>query len=444
MMNMRRAILVLLATLMILAASRPNAAANSATTLPDLEGIDVESLSSVPPVDTAIRVFEVRIRQNPADAVSLTMLGDLYSRRAREIGNASDYQRAQTALERALRLLPGYSAAGGSLASVYYSQHDFKRALELASRVYAGDPRNMKALGVIGDAQLALGNYAQAAATYQKLGSQGATPPVLAREAALAEAKGDSQGAFEMMERAAAQALQTGGTPEGVAWYLIRLGDISFATGRLRDAQSYYGAALKVFDGYHLALAGLGKVSGARGQYDDAIAYYQQAIAVLPQPDYLAALGDLYAVTGHPDKAEAQYKTVEYIGKLSALNQQIYNRQLANFLSDHDRHVDQALHLALTELETRKDVYGYDAAAWAAYKNRDLDRAQALIGQALAIGTRDARLYYHAGMIAYDLRDFGRARQLLERALALNPHFSVLQTEQARQTLDALDAQGGE
>ena len=164
---------------------------------------------------------------------------------------------------------------------------------------------------------------------------------------------------------------------------------------------------------------------------------------IIPQPDYIAALGDLYALSGQPDQAEIQYKTVEYIGKLSALNKQIYNRQLANFYSDHDRHVDEALRLALAELAVRKDVPGYDAAAWAYYKNGDFAHAQSMIKMSLAQGTQDARIYFHAGMIAYRLNDSDRAREYLAEALALNPHFSLLYGDEARRTLEGLQAQGG-
>jgi tetratricopeptide (TPR) repeat protein len=180
-------------------------------------------------------------------------------------------------------------------------------------------------------------------------------------------------------------------------------------------------------------------VRAAQGRYNEAIRYYQQAIDLVPQPDFLAALGDLYTVTGQPDQAETQYEIVEYIGKLAAINQQIYNRQLANFYSDHDLKLEEARQLALSELKDRKDIYGYDAAAWAEYKNGHFEEAQAYIEKAMALGTRDAQMYYHAGMIARELGHNDQAREYLEEALAINPHFSILQAEHARRALEALE-----
>ncbi len=437
----RKAIFFLLFIALILVFSNIQGAFfQSSKSLPDPRRIDDSDLASVPPVENAIRFFQKRIKANPQDAVSYALLAEQYVRQARETGDASGYERAEAALKETLKVLPNYGQANASLASVYYAQHNFIPALELAQEVYEGNPMITEALVTIGDAQMALGNYPEAEAAYKELSEQNATPPVLARLAAFEELKGNPQEALDLMRRAAADALQAGGTKESVAWYILRVGDMYFNMGQPKEAGRYYEAALRLFDGYHLALAGLGKVRAAQGKYDEAITYYQQASGIIPQPDYLAALGDLYVVTGQPEQAQIQYETVEYIGKLAELNKQIYNRQLANFYSDHDLHLEEALELALAELESRKDIYGYDAAAWAQYKNGNFMEAQTLMKQAMALGTRDAQLYYHAGMIEYALGNDQAAQSLLEEALVINPYFSVLHTDELYTILQALQA----
>ena len=57
---------------------------------------------------------------------------------------------------------------------------------------------------------------------------------------------------------------------------------------------------------------------------------------------------------------------------------------------------------------------------------------------ALAFGTKDAKLMYHAGMIAAALGDTSRARTQLTAALALDPTFDPLQAQRARETLAGL------
>ncbi|HLB46895.1 MAG TPA: tetratricopeptide repeat protein [Anaerolineales bacterium] len=403
--------------------------------LQDVTRIDGRELADLPPVDQAIRFFQERIKRNPQDAVSYTLLGEMYMRQARETGDVASYQRAEAALREALELLSGYIPARASLAAVLYAQHNFVEALELAGQVYQSDPRSTQALATLGDAYLALGNYQEGEEVYQELLQKNPTPPVLARHAHLAELKGKPEEALQLMQGAAGEALDSGGSKESVAWYLLRLGDLYFNTGRMDEAGEHYEAALRVLDNYYLALAGLGKVRAAQGRYPEAIAFYEQSVAIIPQPDFLAALGDLYTITSQPDKAQRQYETVEFIGQLAAINKVVYNRQLALFYANHDRKLNESLDLAQKELAVRKDIYAYDTLAWALHKNgRNAEAAEAM-EQALKLGTRDAPLYYHAGMIYKASGDYARAQTMLSEALAINPHFDLVQAQIARLTL---------
>jgi tetratricopeptide (TPR) repeat protein len=157
-------------------------------------------------------------------------------------------------------------------------------------------------------------------------------------------------------------------------------------------------------------------------------------------PEYAAALGDVYTRLGRTAEAGKQYALVEYIGRLSALNRTVYNRELALFYADHDRHLPQALELARKELEARRDIYSYDVLAWALYKNGRAREAQVAMTEALRLGTLDARLFFHAGMIHRALGEHDRAREALSRALALNPHFHLLHAQVARSVLAELQA----
>jgi len=91
---------------------------------------------------------------------------------------------------------------------------------------------------------------------------------------------------------------------------------------------------------------------------------------------------------------------------------------------------------ATREYEARRDVYGADAVAWTALKAGRIPEAQAAIKEALRLGTRDAKLFYHAGMIARAAGDQTSARDYLKRALALNPQFHPLQSIIARKALE--------
>jgi tetratricopeptide (TPR) repeat protein len=157
---------------------------------------------------------------------------------------------------------------------------------------------------------------------------------------------------------------------------------------------------------------------------------------MVPDPTFVAALGDLYKITGRDSDAAQQYSLVQQIGHLSRSNGVIYNRQMALFLADHNLNQEEAYRDARQEFEVRKDVYGADALAWAALKAGKLDEAQAAIKDALKLGTRDARILYHAGMIAQAAGNATAARDYLRRALEISPKFDPLQATAAVKALE--------
>jgi len=230
---------------------------------------------------------------------------------------------------------------------------------------------------------------------------------------------------------------------ENIAWSDYQLGEEYLQTGDTTHAEQAYLAALHLYPSYYRALAGLAKVRSAQGNYREAVALYDKAIAEVPYPEYAAALGDVYRALGESDKAQKEFELVEFIGHLSEINQQIHNRDLALFYADHGIKLDQAVVLARRELEVRHDVYTWDVLAWALFKHGESKEAAAAMSHALAQGTRDAQMFFHAGMIDADLGDSARAQEFLQQALTINPHFHPVHAEIARQTFAKLATKTG-
>jgi tetratricopeptide (TPR) repeat protein len=440
-MTNRKLAILFASTLCLIGASYFIRNMTSVSSAPASVSIPIEGPIAVPGMKTTnelIAYWQQRVERDPHDYISLGYLGQTFMRRGRETGDLADYEKAQAALNQALQLNPDYEPTMAFLGAVQYAKHDFATALKLASRVYSSDPRALQALATIGDAQMELGNYAQAETAFDTLMDRAPGPAVYARLSRLNWLKGRPEEALQWMQRAVDEAQKSEYTGEEAAWYQLQLGELYFNTGRVEEAERHYTAAVHLFDHYYLALAGLGKIRAAQSRYDEAIAYYEQAVAIIPQPDFLAALGDLHSVTGQPDKAQRQYDTVEFIGKLAAINQVVYNRQLAVFEANHDLKVQEALDLAARELAIRKDVYGYDTQAWALYKNGRYQEAAEAMTQAMKLGTRDALLYYHAGMIYKALGNPERAQAMLKEAMSINPHFDLLQARIARAALEQL------
>ena len=100
--------------------------------------------------------------------------------------------------------------------------------------------------------------------------------------------------------------------------------------------------------------------------------------------------------------------------------------------------LNESLELARKELEVRQDIYSWDVLAWSLYKNGKFQEAADAISHALSQGTRDAQLFFHAGMIYERVGDSAKARGYLQQALATNAHFSILYSEKAVETLARL------
>src|SRR5262249_34167280 len=150
-----------------------------------------------------------------------------------------------------------------------------------------------------------------------------------------------------------------GAPPESIAWAEWQLGAEHFAVGDLGSAETRDLGALRTYAGYHRALACLAPGRAAQERHAGASGLDGQALAAIPLPEYASALGDIHTKLGRPDEARKSYQLVEFIGRLNAISEVVYNRELAYFHADHRVKLDEALASARSELEVRQDIFGY-------------------------------------------------------------------------------------
>ncbi len=396
------------------------------------------SATSTASLDKAIGVWTANLRDDPEDFVSAQNLALDYYTRGRLTGSVDDYDRAQAAVRTSLSIYPDDPGTRTMQALLQYTLHDFAASLATAQAVYDADHAQLQALATIGDDQLELGEYTAAASTYATLAKAQPGAAVTARLAHLASLQGRDADAAALATKAATEARAEGADGSGLAFYDYLAGYIAFQGGKLDVADQAFGRALAAWPGSYLALEGRARVRAAEGRFPEAIALYRKAIAIVPQPEFLSGLGDLYALEGQQKLADEQYGTVRVIARLQALQAQVFNRQLVLFDVNHGENLPAALDMAQRELAVRKDVYGWDAYAWALVANGRARDADAAMANALALGTHDALLEYHAGVIAHAVGDDARARRDLTAALDLNPAFDPLQAKRARDLLASL------
>src|SRR5262249_60750103 len=91
--------------------------------------------------------------------------------------------------------------------------------------------------------------------------------------------------------------------------------------------------------------------------------------------------------------AEKQIAMLDVADKLDQAAGEAANRNLSLAYSDLEHRQARALELAKAELDVRRDVYTYDALAWALFKNGKMDEAVTAMERALPYHTPEASLH---------------------------------------------------
>jgi tetratricopeptide (TPR) repeat protein len=372
--------------------------------------------------DKGIRQFETRVKEDPRDFLSLTILGQLYARKGRDGGDLTWLRRAEEAFRHALRLKPDHTPASAQLAAVYVSQHRFAEGLELARQVYAQSPNSLDALATLADAYLETGRYQEAddaIATLER--AAGNDQGVLARRAFSAEVRGRTAQAVALLQKAIGLMEQQAETGREIAWFHARLGDLYFHSGCLSEADRAFQSALGLAEAYPLGLVGLADVRAIQGRLPEAADLYQKALAGTPVPRRLFQLAAIEERLNRTADAQRHRQEGEALARNPDGYPPAHYRDLAQFYAEQVGRAAEALDYAQKDMAQRQDVRAYDTLAWALYRNGRFKEAATAIGEALKYGTRDPDFYYHAGMIHEALGEKSRAQAAFDRALDLRP-----------------------
>jgi tetratricopeptide (TPR) repeat protein len=380
--------------------------------------------------DTALLPrLQQQVRDDPADAHGLALLGLAYQQAARESGDPSYYPKSEAALRRALRLGQDDLLATSGLGALALSRHQFRAGLALGRRAVALSPTTARGYGIVGDALVELGRYEEAFAAFDRMASLKPSLASYARVSYARELLGDIDGAAAAMQLAVDAAT---GQREGQAWAYTQLGKLYATHGRLAAAERQYRRALGVRKGYVYAVDGLAQLAAARGRLGEAISLERRAAEEMPLPQFVAALGDLLRVSGDERGAARQYALINAIDRLFRANGVRVDLESALFDVDHGIHLRRALERARAARADRPSIDGDDVVAWALARNRRCAAALQYSKRALRLGTVDANKFFHRGMIERCLGNGAESKQWFRRALGVNPHFSLIWAPVAR------------
>jgi tetratricopeptide (TPR) repeat protein len=380
-------------------------------------------------LEHTITEMEQRLRGQPTNHAAAIALADALLREARVTGNAGLAIRAEGALTGVLGADPDEYDARRMLGAVYLSEHRFRDAIREGARTQAVHPNDDWNYGVIGDAHLELGEYAEAFAAFQRMMDLRPTAGAYARAAYALELTGHLDAALRAMK------LATDATPptdhESIAWHHAQLGDLYRQLGQPEDAAREYAWADASFPDHPFAERGMAALMESRGNLSGAVQKFEGMMGRVPSPDIAEKLGDLYMALGRDEDATRVYALAEAAWRTDVPQPAM----LARFLAEHDRKLQEAVALAERAAADRHDIFTEDALAWCYFKSGRLKEAALAIAQARRTGTRDRFILFHAAAIRRALGDRGGATMLARAALEGNPHFDVRLGPRARALL---------
>jgi tetratricopeptide (TPR) repeat protein len=385
----------------------------------------------------AIQGLQARVRAVPGDWLSLAGLGQAYVQQGRLTADPGFYPRAEGVLRRSLELEGrGNADAMTGMAALAAARHDFIGALAWGRRAAAVRPLDANVHAVTGDALSELGRYEEAFAEFQRGIDLRPDLSTYARASYAWELQGNLPNAVRAMRLA----LQAGATAADRAWAANQVGELEWGRGNLARAGELFRLALQVDPSFLPAHAGLAKVAHARGADSEAVREYTWLVERYPLPEYVIALGDLYAVQGDRRLAARQYTLVQAEERLLQANAVNVDLEIALFDADHRVEVAEGIARARAEWNRRTSIQVADALAWTLYAGGRYREALGYANRALELGTRSAPFLFHRAMIERALGRPAAARRDLARALRINPRFSILWSEKAAALLDRMEA----
>ena len=290
------------------------------------------------------------------------------------------------------------------------SQHRFSEAEAIATQLVSKRGLAFD-YGLLGDILVDVGRVAEAADAYQQMLELKPDPQGYARAAHIRWLKGDLTGAVEAMRLAA-----RGGSPrdpESAAWMHTQLARYLWQAHATDEARHALQIALEFRPGYAPALLLCGRILLADGEVASAIQFLREAAEANPLPEYDWGLAEALRAGGHEQEARAVETRLLGAGAVTD------PRTCSLFLATRGQRAGLALRLAQQELGERRDVFTHDAVAWALAANGDFEEAHARMQLALAEGTADARLFFHAAVIAAKAGKIEEAGRWLTKAIAL-------------------------
>ncbi len=361
--------------------------------------------------DKEIRKFQEQVQRGINRQAALERLGWAYVAKAHESFDSGFYKLSEACANVLEADTPGCAEGLLLRGHALESLHCFKEA-EVVARELAAKRGLPFDFALLGDSLMEQGRLKEAVTAYQTMVDLRPDLQSFSRIAHVRWLTGDLPGAIEMMQ--AAVSASSPRDADSAAWVNSRLATLQLHSGETEAAQQTCDAALELRPDYPPALLLRGKMSLQQDDLDAAITDLQSAAQQNPLPEYQWALAEALRADGRESEAAATESLIANRGEAAD------PRTLSLYLATRGENPDLAVRLAEQELKHREDVFTHDAMAWALAAAGRLDDARPHLERALAEGTKDARLFFHAAVIESRAGHSEQAEHWFTRAVAMN------------------------
>ena len=409
----------------------------------DLHGQHEETvLQDDSPAQQRIASAQLQIKANPQKVQAYNELAIGFLRCARETADPNYLKDAGTALAQGFKLDAEDFQLQKTQVALRLSRHEFVQARNLAKALNRRTPDDVMTYGYMAEANLALGNYAEAETNAQwMMNMRPNNTPALMLGARLRMLFGDAHGAIEFLNRAYSQTSPT--EVEDLAWIANQIASIQIDSGEAIAAEQTLRQAEQLFPRYPYTVENLARLCMEENRAEDAVRLWKEVVLTDRDPSMLYELAKAQEAAGHSPDSRGTY--AEFARRAGEPGSETDGSRLDLILMYAADPVTapEALRLAEKEIAERQDVWTLDAYAWALYANARFQEADAAEQKAMAVGIRNAQIFDHAGHIAQKLNRGADATRYFKFSVQSNPA-SEFAADALRSATLAVDTKGRE
>ena len=297
------------------------------------------------------------LQLHPEHTGNWLTLAELYMQEARISGEHGHYYPAalemikQAGALKQMKVTDRYRAILDK-ASVLMSLHRFQEALDEGRQAIKLNPYDAAIYGVLVDANVELGHYAEAVTMADKMVSIRPDIRSYSRISYLREIHGDVDGAIEAMKLAVAA-----GYPgqEQTEWARYQYGSLLQRYGHADEARKAFEESLVMRTNYPFALAALGRLAIDQGDEKTGESKLREAIAIIPEISFYVSLAELYQKQDREAEALALTKTIHEMLKDDERTGHMMNLEKAYILETLDHNQKEAWQVLQEEYLRRPD-----------------------------------------------------------------------------------------